>query len=74
MNTIKTIDQTVSGYPILELKEYKDRHDKIGKKIHWKIYHHESASHVGDCYISANSDEVEGEVHRMRDSAEAVSR
>lgn len=58
-----TINQRVSGYPILEPKEYKDRHDKTGNKIHWKIYQRESTSHVENCYSSAHSDEVEGEVH-----------
>lgn len=69
-----TIDQRVSGYPILEPTEYKYRHNKTGQKSHWKIYQRESASHVENCYSSANSDEVKGKVHRVKDSAEAVSR
>ena len=33
----KSIGPFISGYPILTEVGYKERHDKIGHYIHWKI-------------------------------------
>ena len=36
----ETIDHIVSGCPVLAPTEYRDRHDKVGKYLHWKICRH----------------------------------
>ena len=37
---IETMDHLVAGCPILAPKEYKERHDKTGQYLHWRICHH----------------------------------
>ena len=36
----ETIDHLVSGCPIIRPTEYKNRHDRVGHYIHWKICQH----------------------------------
>ena len=33
----ESIDHSVSGCSKLAEKEYKRRHDKLGKRVHWKL-------------------------------------
>ena len=33
----KSINRIVSGYGKLTQKEYKGRHDNLGKIVHWKL-------------------------------------
>ena len=34
------VDHLVSGRPVIHPTEYKNRHDRIGQYIHWKICQH----------------------------------
>ena len=47
---VETIDHLVAGCPILAPKEYKDRHDKLGQYLHWRICQHYNASHAEHWY------------------------
>ena len=37
---VETIDRPVSGCTVLTPNEYKNRHDRIGQYLHWKILNH----------------------------------
>ena len=37
---VETTDHLVAGCPILAPKEYKDRHDKMGQYLYWRICQH----------------------------------
>ena len=38
-NNIETVDHFVSGCPVLATKKkYKNRHDRVGQYLHWKIF------------------------------------
>ena len=47
---VETIDHLAAGCPILAPKEYKDRHDKLGQYLHWRICQHYNASHAEHWY------------------------
>ena len=36
-NYIEAVDHLVSGCPVLAPNEYKNRHDRVGQYLHWKI-------------------------------------
>ena len=36
-NYAKTVDHLVSGCPVLAPNKYKNRHDRVGQYLHWKI-------------------------------------
>ena len=36
-NYAETVDHLVSGCPVLAQNEYKNRHDRVGQYLHWKI-------------------------------------
>ena len=38
--SLKTIDHLISGYFIIALNEYTNRHNQAGQYIHWKIRNH----------------------------------
>ena len=37
---LETIDHLVSGCSVLTPNEYKNRHDRVGQYLHWKIINH----------------------------------
>ena len=47
---VETIVHLVAGCLILAPKEYKDRHDKLGQYLHWRICQHYNASHAEHWY------------------------
>ena len=47
---IETIDHLVAGCPILAPKEYKERHDKVGQYLHWRICQRINAQHAEHWY------------------------
>ena len=50
MDKIETIDHLVAGCPILAPKEYKERHDKMGQFLHWRICQHYNSQHAEHWY------------------------
>ena len=36
-NYTETVDHLVSGCPVLAPNEYKNRYDRVGQYLHWKI-------------------------------------
>ena len=47
---VETIDHLVSGCSILTPNEYKNRHDRVGQYLHWKICKHFSIGTQGNWY------------------------
>jgi len=47
---LETIDHLVSGCSILTPNEYKNRHDRVGQYLHWKIFRHYSISTPSNWY------------------------
>ena len=47
---VETIDHLVSGCSILTPNEYKNRHDRVGLYLHWKICKHFSIGTQGNWY------------------------
>lgn len=47
---IETIDHLVSGCSILTPGEYKNRHDRVGQYLHWKICNHFSIKTQSNWY------------------------
>ena len=47
---VETIDHLVAGWPILAPKEYKERHDKTGQYLHWRICQHYNAPYAEHWY------------------------
>lgn len=47
---IETIDHLVSGCSILTPGEYKNRHDRVGQYLHWKMCNHFSIKTQSDWY------------------------
>ena len=45
-----TIDHLISGCTILALNEYKNRHNRVGQYIHWKICNHYDTETPGKLY------------------------
>ena len=37
---VETIDHLIAGCSILASKEYKERHEKMGQYLHWRICQH----------------------------------
>ena len=46
----ETIDHIISGCPVLALKEYKLRHDRVGQYIHWSVCKQVNAPHAEHWY------------------------
>ena len=46
----ETIDHLVSGCSILTPTEYKNRHDRVGQYLHWKICKHYKTPHAEKWY------------------------
>ena len=41
----ETVDHLVSSCPVICPTEYKNRHDRVGQYIHWKVCQHYKARH-----------------------------
>ena len=41
----ETVDHLVSSCPVICPNEYKNRHDRVGQYIHWKVCQHYKARH-----------------------------
>ena len=57
----ETIDHLVSGCSVLTPNEYKNRHDRVGQYLHWKICKHYNTPHVDKWYEHKTPPIVEGE-------------
>ena len=42
----ETDSHLVSGSPVVSPTEYKNKHDKVGQYIHWKIYYNITKPHT----------------------------
>ena len=56
----ETIDHIVSGCPILTSNEYKNRHDRVGQYLQWKICKHYNTPHAEKWYEHKTQPVVEG--------------
>ena len=57
---LETIDHLVAGCPILAPKEYKNRHDKMGQYLHWRICQHNNVPHAEHWYEHHTGPVMEG--------------
>ena len=57
----ETVDQLVSGCPIMTPNEYLERHDKVGQYIHWKTSQHYNAPYAKNWYEHKPQKVVEAE-------------
>ena len=57
----ETIDHLVSGCSVLIPNEYKNRHDRVGQYLHWKICKHYNTPHADKWYEHKTPPVVEGE-------------
>ena len=57
----ETIDHLVSGCPILTPNEYKNRHDRVGQYLYWKICKYYNTAHAEKWYEHKTPPVVEGE-------------
>ena len=57
----ETIDHLVSGCSVLTPNEYKNRHDRVGQYLHWKICKHYNTPHAEKWYEHKSPPVVEGE-------------
>ena len=57
----ETIDHLVSGCSFLTSNEYKNRHDRVGQYLQWKICKHYNTPHADKWYEHKTPPVVEGE-------------
>ena len=57
----QTIEHLVSECSILTPTEYKNRHDRVGQYLHWKICEHYNTPHAEKLYEHKTQAIVEGE-------------
>ena len=57
---LETIDHLVAGCLILAPKEYKNRHDKMGQYLHWRIFQHYNVPHAEHWYEHHTGPVTEG--------------
>ena len=62
----KTIDHMISKCSALAKKEYKTRHDWLGKMIHWKLSKKFKFDHMNKWYMSNPASIPENETYKLQ--------
>ena len=58
---VESVQHLVSGCEKLAQKEYKRRHDNVGKKFHWHLYKKNGLEHMEKWYEHVQEGAVENE-------------
>ena len=61
----ESIDHVVSGCSKLVQKEYKRRHDNLGKVVHWKLARNRSFEAGDKCHKHEPESVLENEDYKM---------
>ena len=59
------INHIISECNKLAQREYKTRHDWVGKVIHWELFKKFKSDHVNKCYIHNPESLPENETYRL---------
>ena len=59
----EAINHFISECSKLAQKEYKSRHDWVGKVIHWKLYKKSKFEHTARWYMRKPESDLENETH-----------
>ena len=58
----ETINHIINEYCKLALKEYKTRHDWVGKIMHWKLCKKFKFDHTNKCYLHNPTSVLENDI------------
>ena len=61
----ETINHIISECSKLAQKEYKTRHDWVGKVIHWEMYKKLKFDHTNKCYTHNSASVQEKDTHKL---------
>ena len=61
----ETINHIINECITLEQKEYKTRHDCVGKKIHWEMCKKFKYDHMSKSYMHNPAAVVENDTHKL---------
>ena len=61
----ETINHIISEYCKLAQKEYKARHDWVGKVIHWEMCKKFKFDHTNKCYMDNPAPVLENDTHKL---------